>query len=114
MADARPLTLLELATVASRAVVPVLLAVLLVVAARRADTLPSSTGSERHISVRQVAALKTFELGIVRRDRVKIGTLSGDALVERIPQCAAAWEGRSGVLDRVQSFLSHASDHGET
>jgi hypothetical protein len=114
MVDARPLTLLELATVASRAVVPVLLAVLLVVADRRADTLPSSTGSERHVSVRQVAALKTFELGIVRRDRVKIGTLSGDALVERIPQCAAAWEGRSGVLDRVQSFLSHASDHGET
>jgi hypothetical protein len=115
MAETRSVTLLELATVASRAVVPVLLAVLLIVgAARRSDTMPPSHDSERHVSVRQVAALKTFEHGIVRRDHVKVGALSAPALLERIPQCATAWDGRGGIIARAQSFLSQTSESGET
>ena len=64
----RPLTLLQLAIAATAAVVPVLLGVLLVVAsARRGDDADAARGSERHVSVRHVAALKTFESAIVAK-----------------------------------------------
>ena len=41
------------------------------------------------MSVRHVAALKTFEYAIVRRDRVTAGPPSAEALLERFPQCRA-------------------------
>jgi hypothetical protein len=72
MPEKRPLSLLDLAIAASIAVVPVLLLVLLVVAELRpADPSAKVRGNgDRHVSVRQVAALKTFEHAIVRRDKV--------------------------------------------
>jgi len=110
MAEPRPLTLLRLATVASCALVPVLLAVLVVVGMeRQSDTTIPARNSDRHVSVRHVAALKTFEYAIVRRDRVQVGPLSAQALVDRIPQCRAAWSGQGNALARMQRWLSHAS-----
>jgi hypothetical protein len=115
MAEKRAsVTLLELASIASRAIVPVLLAVLLIVGYQRnADTTPAR-GSDRHVSVRHVAALKTFEYAVVRRDRVTAGPLSADALLTRVPACRSAWDGRGGLLARMQRYLSRATDSGAT
>ena len=115
MAEARPLTLLKLATIASFALVPVLLAVLAVVGMeRQADTTIPTRNSDRHVSVRHVAALRTFEYAIVRRDRVKVGPLSADALLDRIPQCRAPWSGQGNALVRMQRWLSRPSNREST
>src|SRR5690242_104373 len=115
MPEVRPLTLLRLATIASFALVPVLLAVLALVGTeRQADTTIPTRNSDRHVSVRHVAALKTFEYAIVRRDRVAVGPLSGEELLDRIPQCRAAWTGRGSTLVRLQRWLSHASTSDST
>jgi hypothetical protein len=85
-------TLLDFAIVASVAIVPVLLFVLLLVDVIRPldPTLPSARAGDRHISVRQVAALKTFERAIVRRDTVTVGPPTAILLLDRIPQCRSA------------------------
>ena len=102
MAERRRLTLLQLAIAASMGLVPVLLAVLLIVAsARQADSAKPVLNSDRHVSVRQVAALRTFEYAIVQRDRVKAGPPSAETLIERFPQCRPAWDGRGSVLSRT-------------
>ena len=65
MAERRAVTLLDLAIAASVAVVPVLLGVLLFVAEIRPSDPGARRAGDRYISVRQVAALKTFERAIV-------------------------------------------------
>src|SRR5215470_16377205 len=107
MARARRLTLLQLAIVSSVAVVPTLLAVLLLVdSARRDDTVKPARNSDRHVSVRQVAALKTFESAIVRRNLVRAGPPTAEALLDHLPQCRAEWDGRGGPLTRLRGLLS--------
>ncbi len=111
----RRLTLLQLAIAASAAVVPVLLAVLLTVAsARQADGIKPAGNSDRHVSVRHVAALKTFEYAIVQRNRVTSGPPSAEALLERVPQCRGAWDGRGGVLSRMRRLLTRSSDQSSS
>jgi hypothetical protein len=114
MPDARrPLTLLQLAIAATAAVVPVLLGVLLAVAsARRGDDAEPARVSERHVSVRHVAALKTFESAIVRRDHAATPLPSPDALLERIPQCRAAWTGAPGLMARARMTLGRGVQGG--
>jgi len=110
MAERRRLTLLQLAILASTAVVPVLLGVLLSVAsARQNDSAKPAQNSDRHVSVRMVAALKTFEYAIVRRESVRAGAPSAASLVERFPQCRAAWEG-GGLFSSMRRMLSRASE----
>jgi hypothetical protein len=78
--------------------VPVLLGVLLLVAWLR----PLEAGSrgkidgDRHVSVRQVTALKTFERGIVRRDSVGPGPPTAAALLAGVPP--AVTNGRDGAV----------------
>ena len=111
MAKPRRLTLLQLAIAASLTVVPTLLAVLLMVdSVRRDDTVKPASNSDRHVSVRQVAALKTFEYAIVRRDRIRSGPPAADTLLDRLPQCRSEWDGQGGALTRLRGLLSHASD----
>ena len=106
MAERRPQTLLQLAIIASTAVVPVLCGVLLIVAsARQADTALPAHNGDRHVSVRHVAALKTFEYAIVRRDRVKAPLPSATDLVERVPSCRDEWEARGGVITQFSTKL---------
>ncbi len=113
MAEMRRTTLLQFAIVASMAVVPVLLAVLLLVAwVRPADTAKPARHSDRHVSIRQVAALKTFEYAIVRRDRVNVGPPDAQTLLDRLPQCRAEWDGQGGTLTRIRHALSRTSDAG--
>jgi hypothetical protein len=111
MAKPRRLTLLQLAIASSLAVVPTLLAVLLIVdSARHDDTVKPAHNSDRHVSVRQVAALKTFEYAIVRRDAVRAGPPTAEALLDHLPQCRSEWDGQGGMLTRLRGFLSHGRD----
>ena len=113
MTRGRPATLLELAISASAAVVPILVGVLLALTLPRAAADAPTAGSERHVSVRHVAALKTFEQAIVRRDRVGAPPPSADALLARLPQCRAEWGASSGVLTRMRAFVSPRVEAGE-
>lgn len=108
MAERRAPTLLEFAIAASVAIVPVLLFVLLLVDVIRPldPALPSARAGDRHVSVRQVAALKTFERAIVRRDTVTVGPPTAILLLDRVPQCRSAWDGRGGVLERIRRALA--------
>src|SRR6476660_110999 len=113
MVDRPAVTLLALASVASWAIAPVLLAVLLVVAhQRQADTTIPERNSDRHVSVRHVAALKTFEHAIVRRDRIAAALPSPQMLLEQVPQCRGAWEGGGGTIDRLRRFVTRAPSSG--
>ena len=111
MPDGRRLTLLQLAIFATIALVPVLVAVLLAVDAMRGIELERpARNSDRHISVRHVAALKTFEQAIVRRDAVAGALPRAETLLDRLPQCRKDWEGRGGRLAQFRRWLSGASD----
>ena len=67
MRERRDRSLLDFAIAASAGVVPVLLAVLLGIGV----AVPGVAPQQSHVSVRQVAALKTFEQAIVRRSDVR-------------------------------------------
>jgi hypothetical protein len=108
----RPITLLQLAIVASMAVVPVLLGVLLAVTLPRSGDGTNVQTADRHVSLRHVAALKTFESGIVRRDTVVVGAPSPQFMLLRVPQCAAEWGGDKGALGRLRAFVSRSADAG--
>ncbi len=112
MPDSRPTSLLDFAIAASIAVVPVLLAVLLGIGTVAPADRRESGGS--HVSVRQVAALKTFERAIVRRDTVRSDPLSADALRAHIPECSREWSGRERTLDRLGHFVGRAADDAHT
>src|SRR5438067_2854188 len=110
MRKARQVSLLDLAIAASAAVVPVLLVVLLIVAeVRPADpSMSARRNGDRHVSVRQIAALKTFERAIVRRDRVQSPLPNADALLDGIPQCRAEWDGRGNAQQRLRQSLARS------
>src|SRR5262245_60071916 len=108
MAEKRATTLLQCAIAAAAAVVPVLLSVLLAVGVTHpvALSVASSRNADRHVSVRHLAALKTFERAIVRRSSVQVGPPSAPLLLDRLPQCRGAWDGHGGVLDRARRALA--------
>ena len=110
MAKERATTLLRFAIAASGAVVPVLLAVLVLVAmVRPLDPAEQAARTQdRHISVRLVAALKTFERAIVKRDKVTIGPPTALLVLDRVPQCRSAWDGHDSMLDRVRALLARS------
>lgn len=94
----RPRSLLEFAITASAAVLPVMLAVLLLVAVvRPADEARglrwngAAGGDDRYVSVRQLQALKTFEQAIVPRRGPLTSTVSSQAIDEALPGCREAW-----------------------
>jgi hypothetical protein len=94
----RRVTLLRFAIAASVAVVPVLLLVLFGMRPF-APTETRSNGS--HVSVRQLAALRTFEHAVVRRDAVSDGLPDGTALAAMVPACQEEWSGRERLVDRL-------------
>jgi hypothetical protein len=108
VAESRPMSLLGFAIAASVAVLPVLLAVLLGV--RSVAPTDPRTGVSQHASVRQVAALKTFEHGIVRRDTVQSGAPTVQALQALLPECSGEWSGREGAVDRFKAWIGRAGD----
>src|SRR5437667_3908502 len=110
MVERRTTTLLDFAIVASAAVVPVLLLVLIVVGVIRPldPAFQGARNGDRHVSVRQVAALKTFERAIVRRNTIAVGPPTALQLLDGVPQCRAAWDGHLGLLDRVRAALARS------
>jgi hypothetical protein len=107
MPDRRATTLLDFAIAASAAVVPVLIVVLLAVAlAQRPDPAVTVYGNaDRHVSVRELGALKTFERAVVRRSDVSLGPPSAQLILERVPACRSAWDGYESVLVRLRRAL---------
>ena len=106
----RPITLLEFAIAASVAVVPLLLVVLVVVAEMRPSdpSAKARPNGNQHVSLREVAALKTFERAIVRRDAVTAALPTPDALLDGVPQCRADWDGRGGTMRRIRQLLAQS------
>jgi len=101
MREGRERTLLDFAVAASVAVVPVMLAMLLLVAVVRPLDRPApvADGSgDRYVSVRHVAALKTFEEAIVRRAAASPALPDGADLLNGLPACRRDWDTRPGVL----------------
>lgn len=89
MAERRVTSLLEFAIAASVTVLPIMLAILLLVAVIRPAEpgAPSWRGTgDRYVSVRQVAALKTFEAAIVARPAPAAPTTAREVL-DGLPSC---------------------------
>src|SRR5688500_7690316 len=100
MAESRRTTLLDFAVIAALAVLPVMLGILLLVAVVRpaepSGIAPGPTPSDRYLSVRHVAALKTFEQAIRRRTGEPARVPTAEQVLEGIPQCRGEW--RAGWL----------------
>ena len=110
MAERRKTTLLDFAIAASVAVLPVLTGVLLAVAVvRPLDPPVNSREDDRYVSARALAALKTFERAIVRRDTVTVGPPTAILILDRIPQCRRDWDGRGGWLIRLRTALTRSA-----
>jgi hypothetical protein len=95
MADSRRASLLDFAVIAALAVVPVMLGILLLVGVVR-PVEPSAIGpgrgsDDRYLSVRHVAALKTFEQSIRRRSGDMRSSPSAEQLLAAVPQCRGEW-----------------------
>lgn len=88
-------SLLELAIAASAAVLPVMLGVVLFVAEGRQAPRADAASPERHLGVRQVAALRTFEQAVVVRAAAATGRHEPDAaaLLQALPACRDEWGG---------------------
>jgi len=115
MTPRRTYTLLEFAIAASLAVVPVLLVVLLAVGwLRPLEAASRPAVPDRHLSVRHIAALKTFEHAIVRRDSASREAPTAQALVTEIPACRREWDGAGGALDRLRRALAKPAVAGRT
>jgi hypothetical protein len=101
----RSRSLLEFAVTASAAVLPVMLAVLLLVAViRPADEAGGLLGSgpaDRYVSVRHLAALKTFETAVVLRSPASGAPVAADALAAALPACQ-----RQGQAQEIAAQLA--------
>jgi hypothetical protein len=99
MAEPRRATLLQLAIGASLVVLPALLALLLAAGWLRDARAPADGAeAERYENVRLVAALRSFERGIVARERAAQGPPDADALLAGLPACRNAWATSEGAL----------------
>jgi hypothetical protein len=105
MAERRSASLLDFAIAASLAVVPVMLGMLLLVGVVRPG--PAELGGrapgDRYVSVRHVAALKTFEQAILQRSGTAAAPTAAQVL-DGVPKCRREWSGdgsAAGWLRRV-------------
>jgi hypothetical protein len=110
MAEARTTSLLDFAIAASVAVLPIMLGIVLLVAViRPADPAAAPVRGqavERYVSVRHVAALKTFERGVVPRTSAAAAAPTAQALLAGIPQCRAEWDAPPGPVQRLRQLVS--------
>ena len=100
MNDARSRTLLDFAIAASVAVVPIMLGMLLLVAVIRPQDPSAAFGpgqADRYVSVRHLAALKTFEQAVARRPATTSAT----------PTAADVLAASSAVPSRLGGEMEH-------
>ncbi|HEX2540055.1 MAG TPA: hypothetical protein VHM00_03120 [Caldimonas sp.] len=101
MAERRRVSLLDFAIASSLVVVPVMLGVLLLVAVVRPSTMADAgwrTPADRYVSVRHVAALKTFEQAIVAAPPAAPPVTAAQVL-DGVPRCRREWAD-AGPLQR--------------
>src|SRR5256885_17244619 len=104
-------SLLDFAIAASLAVLPVMLGMLLLVAVVRPLDKPAALGMEpgdRYVSVRHVAALKTFEEAVVRRRGATLAMPAASSLLDALPQCRREWGAKWNALAWLRSRASDA------
>lgn len=107
MGERRSPSLLQFAIAASLAVVPVMLGVLLMVGVIRpgdTDSAPWRAPSDRYVSVRHIAALKTFEPAIVRREGMAQAPSAADVL-QGLPRCKREWRASWRASDWLPQAL---------
>ena len=105
MPEPRRMTLLDFAIAASVTVVPVLLVVLLGMGSLAP---PDPRSGSSHVSARQLAALKTFEHAIVRRDAVGTALPDAAALATHVPECRDEWNG-DRPMSRLMALLGRTN-----
>ena len=96
MFDKRGRSLLDFAIAASLAIVPIMLGIVLLVAVvRPADPGAVSWrgGVDSYVSVRHVAALKTFEAAIGARAGIASPPPTAQQVLDGLPQCRHEWNG---------------------
>ncbi|MBV9890737.1 MAG: hypothetical protein JO090_07620 [Rhizobacter sp.] len=96
MTERRRISLLDCAIAASLAVVPVLFGVIVLVAVVRPadpDSVDAQGRSDRYVSVRRVAALKTFERAIVERGTSAPRHVDALGVLAGVPACRREWGG---------------------
>jgi len=101
MAERRSVSLLDCAIVASGAVMPVLIGVVALVAVIRPadpDAAWRQGRNDRYVSVRHVAALKTFERAIVPRARQAPAAIGAAQVLDGVAACRREWSVRTGAL----------------
>src|SRR5450432_3314407 len=116
MAERRKLSLLDCAIAASAAVVPVLLGVVLLVAVVRPadpDAAWRRGRDDRYVSVRHVAALKTFERAIVRRSDTAPAVVDAAQVLDGVAACRRDWSAAGGVLTWLQRTVLDRSPEVE-
>ncbi|NUZ07979.1 hypothetical protein [Piscinibacter koreensis] len=92
MGEPRGATLLDFAIGASVAVVPVMFAIVLGVSLfKPADPDAGTAIADGHVSVRQLAALKTFEVAVVARSAGAAPSPSARDVLDGVPACRAEW-----------------------
>jgi hypothetical protein len=97
VAERRRVSLLDCAIAASAAIVPVF-ALAAVVRPAAPDGLDRQGGDDRYVSVRRVAALKTFERAVVRRSAdAPLAVVAAD-VVAGVPMCSREWSGGSPTV----------------
>jgi len=100
MAERRAATLLDFAIAASVAVVPVMLGIVYIVAVVRPANAEAGwrAVNDRYVSVRHVAALKTFEQAVVQRPTLAPATPTAAHVLDGIPKCRREWRADDAAL----------------
>src|SRR5215831_7987804 len=113
MAERRRISLLDCAIAASVGVVPVLLGVVALVAVVRPadpDSVDAQGRSDRYVSVRRVAALKTFERAIVARGTVAPARTDTLAVLAGVPACRKEWSGPAPLTRWLRELAGARAD----
>src|SRR2546423_6706076 len=107
-------SLLDFAVAASLAVVPVMLGMLLLVAVVRPADKPAALGAEqgdRYVSVRHVAALKTFEDAVIRRRGASLSAPGANDVLAALPQCRREWSTKWNAATWLRGAISGTPQH---
>ncbi len=111
MREPRPASLLDFAIAASVTVVPVMLAIVALVALTRpADPATASLRKvDRYVSVRHVAALKTFEQAVVQRRSDAPVVPTAAEVLAGLPECRREWSASFSAATWVPFLAGHAA-----
>jgi hypothetical protein len=108
MSERRKVSLLDCAIAASAAVVPVLIGVVALVALVRPadpDAAWRQARNNRYVSVRHVAALKTFERAVVKRPQLAPAAISAAQVLGGVAACRSEWSAASGPLQWLRRLV---------